>query len=267
MIRSPAVAGSFYPDRPERLQQTLERLVPAVRETAPARGVLVPHAGYRYSGAVAARTFAAVDLPGAVVLLGPNHSGRGHSAALMDRGEWEIPGSAVPVDSNLAVRILEECPTIRADETAHRAEHSLEVQLPFLRFLRPGFRFVPVCLAGRSCPGLVALGEGLARAVARNPGSALIVISTDLTHYEPQARAEAKDRLALERILALDPEGLWRIAGREGITMCGLAPAVAGLAACRSLGSRQATLVRYATSGDASGEREAVVGYAGVVIH
>jgi AmmeMemoRadiSam system protein B len=261
------VAGSFYPARSGVLDQELHRLIPGPGTRVAASAVLVPHAGYLYSGRVAGRTFSAVQLPRLFLLLGPNHSGRGESIAVMDRGEWEMPAGRVPVHRELAGRIIETCPLARPDEQAHRREHCLEVQLPFLQFLVPELQFVPVCLKSLPVDPLVAFGEGIGRVLSDFPEPVLIVISSDMTHYESQAAAETKDRHAIDRLLEVDPEGLWKVARERGITMCGLGAAVAGLAACRYLGCISGKLVDYSTSGPVSGDFDQVVGYAGVVIH
>lgn len=266
MVRKPAVAGLFYPAGAEILARDLKALLAGSQVPTPARAVLVPHAGYIYSGEIAARTFSAVELPRLFLMLGPNHSGRGEPIAIMDRGEWEMPAGRVPVDGNLAARILDGCPAARRDDIAHRSEHCLEVQLPFLQFLAPEFRFVPICLKSLPVDDLMGFGDSLGRVLSDVSEPVLIVISSDMTHYESQAAAESKDRQAIARLLEVDPEGLWTVARSRGITMCGLGAAVAGLAACRRFGCTGGRLVGYSTSGPVSGDFDQVVGYAGVVI-
>lgn len=232
-----------------------------------ASGVLVPHAGYVYSGPCAGAVYATVDVPERVVILGPNHTGLGAPLAIHSRGEWETPLGRVPVDESLAGSLLQECPDLEKDSAAHEREHSLEVQLPFLQVIRPGFRMVPVCVGTHDVGRLVRLGEALARVIGREPDRILIVISSDMSHYIPADEASRLDRMAIDRIEAVEPEALHEVVQREGITMCGIAPAVAGLAACRALGAGTGALVCYTCSGERTGDFDSVVAYAGLTIH
>ena len=265
MTRSPAVAGQFYPGNPADLERALDRLLPGPGATGDATGILVPHAGYPYSGGVAARVFSAVRLPRRFVILCPNHTGHGEDLAINLDGEWATPLGNVPVDAELAADLAARCPGIRDDGRAHAREHSLEVQLPFLQHLVGDFRFVPLCIRTHELPVLLSVGEAIAAAVESCPEPVLLVISSDMTHYEPAEVARRKDMRAIARLEALDPEGLHRTVLGEGISMCGIAPAVAGLAAARSLGASGGKLVQYATSGAVTGELDQVVGSAGLV--
>ncbi len=268
MIRRPAVAGHFYPADPESLRRELDRMTGGLRPPDSPRGValMVPHAGYIYSGRVAAAAYTSVGLASRVVILGPNHTGAGEAIAVMNEGAWRLPLGDAPIDEELACAILARCRAARVDEAAHLREHSLEVQVPFLQHLRPGLRFVPICVGTQHLPLLLDLGRAVAEATRDLGAEILVVISTDMSHYVPQAVAEREDRKAIDRVLALEPEGLHRIVLQEGISMCGIAPAVAGLEAARHLGARSARLIAYATSGERSGDYQAVVGYAGVAV-
>jgi hypothetical protein len=268
MIRRPAVAGSFYPEDPEALRRDLEALTGDRRPAAAAAatGILVPHAGYVYSGRIAAATYAAVSLPRAFVILGPNHTGAGEPVAVADDGAWRTPLGEAPIDKDLARAVLARCRAAAADPEAHRREHSLEVQIPFLQHLARALRFVPICVGTLRLEVLLDLGRAVAEAVRASETGALLVISSDLSHYLPAGVAESQDRKAIDRILAVDPEGLHRVVQQEGISMCGVAPAVAGLEAARRLGARSGRLVAYGNSGDSSGDYGSVVGYAGVVL-
>ena len=166
----------------------------------------------------------------------------------------------------LAAELMHACPRLREDAVAHEREHSLEVQIPFLQQLAPDFRFVPVVLAADRFPVLEELGHSVAKVVAAHAERVLVIASTDMNHYESDAVTRAKDERAIARILALDPRGLYDTVRGEGITMCGYAATAAMLVAMRDLGAKDAELVRYATSGDVTGEREEVVGYAGLVV-
>jgi AmmeMemoRadiSam system protein B len=267
-VRSPAVAGTFYPGAPAGLERVVRKLTRSGGEREKALAVVAPHAGYIYSGAVAGEVFSSVEVPGQVVVLCPNHTGRGHRASILVEGSFSMPFGEVPVDAELARSLSAEAPLLREDRSAHAGEHSLEVMLPFLHRFSPAFRLVPVVLGGLSLDECRALGNALARVIRgeRAKGEILVVASSDMTHYEPDGAARAKDALAIERILALDPEGLFRVVRGEGITMCGVLPVTVALFASVELGATRARLVRYATSGDTNGDRSRVVGYAGLVI-
>jgi hypothetical protein len=268
MLRRPAVAGRFYPADPETLRTALREMTGGRRPPADPGGiaVMVPHAGYIYSGSVAGATYTAVRLPGRAVILGPNHTGEGEPIAVMNDGAWESPLGPAPIDAPLAAAILSRCPEASVDDRAHRREHALEVQIPFLQYLLGDVRFVPICVGTLRLPLLLGLGRAVAEAIRDSNEEALVVVSSDMSHYVPVAEAEAQDRKAIDRVVALDPEGLHRVVREEEISMCGVAPAVAGLEAARRLGARGARLVAYATSGDRSGDFQSVVGYAGVAI-
>jgi AmmeMemoRadiSam system protein B len=267
-VRHPAVAGTFYPDRPAELARVVRRLTADDPRRARAVAVIAPHAGYAYSGAVAGEAFSAVEIPDRVVILCPNHTGAGKRAAILSTGSFSMPFGEVPVDGPLARRILAAAPLLREDGAAHAGEHSLEVMLPFLHRFNPAFRLVPVALGRLSLDECRLLGTALANVLEdeRESGDVLLVASSDMTHYEPEGSARRKDSLAIDRILALDPEGLHRVVLEEGITMCGVLPAATVLFAAVELGATRARLVRYATSGDTSGDHAHVVGYAGLVI-
>ncbi len=233
-------------------------------EKLPARGIIVPHAGYVYSAGVAGEVFSSVEIPERHVILCPNHTGVGSEAAVMSRGSWRMPWGEAPIDEDLAARLLAESPLLSEDASAHRGEHSLEVQLPFLRRFRETFRFVPVTLGRLSLPDCRSLGDAVARVAASGHPPPLLIASSDMSHYEPEALARRKDGAAIDRMLALDPEGLYRVVRSERISMCGVIPATVVLFASLALGATSALLIRYSTSGDVSGDREQVVGYAGL---
>lgn len=266
MIRHPAVAGQFYPASPGDLDRMVKRYTRDVAEKFRARAVVVPHAGYVYSGAVAGEVFSTLALPERHVIFCPNHTGVGADAAIMTRGAWRMPWGDVPIDEALAARLLAASPVLEDDPSAHRGEHSLEVQLPFIHRFRDTFRIVPVALGRMSLDQCRALGETTAAVVRDDPSPPLIVASSDMTHYEPDAVARRKDQRAIARILALDAEGLYRTVRSEGITMCGVIPATVALFAAVALGATSARLVKYATSADAGGDYGQVVGYAGLAI-
>jgi len=268
MIRRPAVAGQFYPADPQSLKNELIALTQGRFPPAEPRGValMVPHAGYMYSGRVAGETYTAARLARRVLILCPNHTGQGEALAINDEGEWDTPLGPVPVDSSLARGVLEGCREVRVDSAAHRREHSLEVHLPFLQHLVGNVTFVPVCVGTHHLETLLDLGRGLASAIEGAGGDVLLIVSSDMSHYVPATVAARQDHKAIERILALDPEGLHRVVLEEDISMCGVAPAVAGLEAARRIGAREARLVAYSHSGETTGDHRSVVGYAGVAV-
>ncbi len=265
LVRSPAVAGSFYPGDAAGVDAELTRLLPP-RPGAPARAVVVPHAGWMYSGSVAGETYAQVAVPRCAILLGPNHTGLGRPGAVMAEGAWRYPGGTVRVARELAAALLAAGAGLEADLQAQLREHALEVQLPFLHRRQPALEIVPITL-GRTDPAFCrAVGEAIGRVVAGWPEPVLVVDSTDLNHYEPQAVSNHKDRIAIAAICSLDPERFHGAVREARVSMCGLAPTQALLWAAPALGIRSARLVRYQTSGDVSGDLARVVGYAGIVL-
>jgi len=265
-VRRPAVAGLFYPDSADRVEAELARLIKDVAPKTSARAVVVPHAGWRYSGRVAGEVYGRVRLPRVAVILGPNHTGLGPRGSLMTRGRWAVPGGEVAVHEELARAILGGSRVLTEDELAHAREHAIEVQLPFLRRLQPEIAFVPITLMASDLGFCLEVGHAVAAGLASFGEPALLVCSTDLNHYEPQAMSNRKDRLAVAAMLTLEPERLHSVVREHRISMCGVAPAVAVLAALSELGPVGAELVRYETSGDVSRAYDRVVGYAGVNI-
>jgi len=266
MIRPPAVAGRFYSSDPKELARDVDSYVNGESEKIAALGCVVPHAGYIYSGQVAGAVYSSLQIPPRIILLGPRHYPRGESLAILTEGSWQTPFGEAQIDSTLARELAHAYPRLREDAVAHESEHSLEVQLPFLQRLVPDFRFVPVVLGTDRYPVLEELGRAVAHVVAAQAAPVLVIASSDMNHYESDAVTRVKDQMAIARILALDPRGLYDTVRSEGITMCGYAATVAMLVAVLELGAKEAQLVRYATSGDISGDYDKVVGYAGIVI-
>lgn len=262
-VREPAVAGRFYGADPRALAAEVDRLLAAPGEKVRALGVVAPHAGYVYSGGVAGAVYGRVDVPPRVVVLGPNHTGMGDPVALYTGEAWRTPLGVVPIDRELTAA-LAAGEDVTADALAHRHEHSLEVQVPFLQRARPGVSIAALCLGPLPLEACAALGRAVARAA--KAAGALVVASSDMSHYVPAGVAREKDRHAIDRVLALDPEGLYATVRRERITMCGFVPATVMLFAARELGAASAELVRYAHSGEVTGDERSVVGYAGVIV-
>ena len=268
MTRPARYAGSWYPADPETLRSAVEGYIAAGGPAAPALGLMVPHAGYIYSGRVAGIGYAAVEVPASVVVLAPKHHHAGPPVSVWDGGGWQTPLGEVPIDEALRDAVLADCGEAVGDRLAHSNEHSLELQLPFLKVRRPDLRIVPIAVGTRDAEALRALGEACAKAIGQSAegGVGLVVASSDMSHYVSAAEAKEKDSLALERLIALDPEGLLDVVEREGISMCGVAPAAAMLFAARALGAGAAEVVAYATSGDVTGDRDEVVGYAAAAV-
>ena len=266
-LRQPAVAGSFYPGIKEDLERKVAGYISGDHQPEKAIGAVMPHAGYMYSGAVAGETAAAISIPREVIILGPNHTGMGASVSVFPGGAWRMPFGDVPVNDELAALIVNGSELTIADEIAHVREHSLEVILPFLYYAGgQDLSFVPITLSRISRDECQALGEALARVINNRDEEILIVSSSDMTHYESHDSAKVKDSDAIARILDVDPDGLIEVVSRQGITMCGIVPTAVMLYAALALGATQARLVRYATSGEVSGDYDKVVGYAGIIV-
>jgi MEMO1 family protein len=266
MIRQPAVADRFYPGNRNTLRRTIQNLLgeaPASKRKALA--VISPHAGYMYSGRVAAETFRQVIVPEAVIILGPNHHGQGADIAL-STVTWQMPMGNVPIDAGLAEQILRSSAIIQQDELAHRYEHSLEVQVPFLQEMQKNLAIVPLVVGHISYPTCEKVATVLTESITSSGKKVLIVASSDMTHYESRAVASKKDALALDRLTALDPASLYNTVIEKRITMCGFIPATIALLTAMQLGARKADIIRYTDSGEVSGDTDQVVGYAGVII-
>jgi len=268
MIRLPAVAGRFYPDDPGPLRDAVDSFLASNGDEKKirARACLVPHAGYVYSGSVAGEVYRRIEIPARVILLGPRHFPRGAPLAILSDGAWQTPLGMAPIDQPLAEKIVSAFPLLREDTVAHSAEHSLEVQLPFLQRLAPSLTFVPIVIGHAHWEQLEALGHALASVIAAEREPILLIASSDMNHYESDAVTRIKDRKAIDQILALEPRKLFDTVRDEKISMCGYAAAVAMLIASRELAATESELVRYATSGEVNGDMREVVGYAGMII-
>ncbi len=267
MSRDPAVAGQFYPGTKAGLRKEIEKYIINGAGKIKAIGVVSPHAGYMYSGSVAGATLSSVELAGTCVVMGPNHTGRGRPFSIMTEGAWKLPSGDCEIDSVLAKAILSNCGDLEEDDVAQREEHSIEVQVPFLQALKEGVRIVPIVLADAEVEVYKAIGKGIAKSVKDEGRGATIIASSDLTHYEPHDSAKQKDGKAIEAILALDEEALVDAIRKYKISMCGYAPVCVMLAASKELGAKKARLIKYQTSGDATGDYDAVVGYGGIIVY
>jgi len=276
MLRQPAVAGYFYQGSAESLRRQVEEFVTRGSAKAAAYGILAPHAGLKYSGAVAGAVYSSIEIPDTVVLIGPNHTGLGTPVSLMSHGRWKTPLGEVDIDEALASAILNKSGLIHEDSLAHLREHSLEVQLPFLQYFKKALKIVPIQMMDIRLETCLELGRAVSSSIQERvhgqeikepkKHEVLIVASSDMTHYESAETARKKDMKAIQQMLELDPEGLYRAIKEYDISMCGFGPAVAMLTACKALGATEADLVKYANSGDASNDFASVVGYAGLIV-
>lgn len=265
-VRKPHVAGSFYPADPKTLQASLQAcLAPSSPSPVQPRAVILPHAGYMYSGKTAGRVLQKVRVPDLCFLVGPNHRGAGEPFALFSEGVWETPLGPVPVDSEFASGLLEACHDLRNDSLAHEEEHSLEVELPFLRYQNPALRIVPLLVGTIDLDWTREAALSLVEFL-KTPKEFLLVVSTDMNHYENDQATREKDRYALAAIQALDEEAFRKAIEHYRISMCGFAPVYLSLIVLKALGARRAALIDYTTSAEASGDYDRVVGYAGFII-
>jgi MEMO1 family protein len=265
-VRMPAVAGQFYPGSKETLLRAIRSYTNYTGDKLRALGCVVPHAGYMYSGQVAGAVFSRLELPSRFIILCPNHTGHGQPLAIMSEGSWLTPLGEVSVDEELAAALKQDMPDLTDDIDSQRHEHALEVQLPFLQTLKKNFSFVPITVGTSRYDALVAVGDAIGRVMAAQNDPVMIIASSDMNHYESDSTTRVKDRKAIDRVLALDPAGLYDVILNEHVTMCGFGPTIAMLTAAKALGAKKAELIKYATSADVSGDRDAVVGYAGMAV-
>jgi AmmeMemoRadiSam system protein B len=292
-IRPPIVAGMFYAGDKLGLQREIERAflhelgpgkIPAEKGTARSlKAVVCPHAGYMYSGHIAAHAFSAIyedGEPDVFVILGPNHSGRGATAAVWSAGGWRTPLGVVPVDENVASAILNQSTHVQSDETAHIREHSIEVQLPFLQFLYPTTKIVPICVntdpiyfksfigdqkrIKNAVDVSTEIGRAISSALDETGVDGLVIASSDFTHRESATSAQSKDHEAIEHALALNPTGLAQTVNTRSASICGYAPIIASISFAKERGVTEGKLLKYATSGDVTGSHAEVVAYGAI---
>ena len=266
MIREPIVSGQFYPDSEKKLKGLIESFLPKESSRMAAKALILPHAGFIYSGKVAVTTVSKIMAKKRVIILGPKHTGYGEDFSLWAKGGWKIPFGCINIDEDLAKLILKNHDYIKEDYLAHQFEHSIEVELPILYYFFNDFKFVPIACSVADVDIYRKIAQGLSEAVRGIKEEVLFVASTDMSHYEPDATARKKDRSAIESIINLDEEDLVKRVRRDSISMCGIAPVAILLSCMKSLGAKKAQVALYQTSGDASGDYSSVVGYAGIVI-
>jgi AmmeMemoRadiSam system protein B/AmmeMemoRadiSam system protein A len=266
MNREAAVAGQFYPGSSSELRKMISEMVDEKATKEDAIGLIMPHAGYIYSGNVAGSTISRVKIKGTCIIMGPNHTGMGKPFSIMTEGTWKTPLGNVKIDSELAKRVLANSKFLSEDSLAHISEHSIEVQLPFLQYFNKDIQIVPIILTYATGTVYREIGRAIAKAIEDSGKDVLIIASSDMTHDEAHESALKKDNLAIEPILELDEDELLNRVQKYNITMCGFGPVVSLIAAARELGAREAKLVKHQTSGDAAGDYSSVVGYAGLII-
>ena len=266
MIRKPLVAGQFYPADPGQLKDLLSEFMPENSSPHKAFLAVAPHAGYVYSGRLAGQVLGGVEVPPHVLLIGPNHRGtEAANAALADYQAWQMPLGQVPTDTDMQEKLLAASPLLKLDNRAHIQEHSLEVMLPFLQFINPRVKICALSLGMLSWPQVEELALALAATIGQLPQPALILASTDMSHYLNAREAARLDKMAIEKILAMDPRGLYQVVAENHISMCGMLAVSLGLKTALLLGAGRAELVGYTNSGVVSNDFRQVVGYAGVI--
>lgn len=267
MIRKGVVAGLFYPDKKAQLEQMLATFMPAPTAGRRVTAVVLPHAGYVYSGAVAGEVMNQVRVPKQVILLGPNHQGSGQPLAVTGADAWQTPLGTVPIAGALRRLLLDRLPGLVCDERPHEQEHSLEVLLPFLRYRQPEVEIVPIALGHQlGFHDCKALGEALSSVVDALPDETLLVASSDMNHFLPAQQNARLDALAIRAMTDFDADELYRVVVEHRISMCGVLPVVTVMLAAAALGARQCRLIRYTHSGEVSGDHHRVVGYAGMIM-
>lgn len=268
-IRKPAVAGQFYPSSANELKKQIEWFIDKKADKVDVIACVLPHAGYIYSGKVATEVISCVNIKDRIILLGPNHTGYGANFSIMSQGAWLTPFGEVKIDEELAKQIINHVEYLQDEPLAHLYEHSLEVELPILQYFKNNFKIVPITILSDNIDMLKNMGAGIAHAIIESniKNSVMLIASSDMTHYEPQPLAEKKDRIAIQSILKLDEDKLIKKIRELNITMCGYAPVIVMLTCAKLLGAKHAKLIKYQTSGDVTGDKTSVVGYAGITIY
>src|SRR4030065_394379 len=244
MVRSPAVAGQFYPANPSILEKEVSSYTKEVKREN-ALGVISPHAGYIYSGKVAGSVYSRINVPKDVIIIGPNHTGLGESEAIMGSGTWHMPGGDVEINTTLSESLIKNSKYLKDDHFAHLREHSIEVQIPFLQHFRKDLRIVPIAMMSMDYTICQDIAHAVARAVKGFKEPVLIVASSDMTHYESDKSAREKDKKAIDKVLALEPEELLKTVRDHRIKMGGGVPALMMTLACKELGATKAELGDY----------------------
>ena len=266
MYRSPIASGSFYPGNKEELESVLKTLIKDCPQRQKALGVISPHAGYVYSGRVMGNVFSRIEVPETVVILAPNHTGRGTSFSIWPEGPWRTPLGDTSIDEELVNDILNRCELIEKDKVAHQNEHSAEVILPFLQYRNPQVKIVVIVVRSGNFENLSIIGKSIGEILKKMRPDTLVVASSDMTHYESQQSADKKDKSAIAEIIALREEGLYKVVRNLDVSMCGVSPVISMMVCAKERHATKAELIKYETSGDTTGDYKQVVGYAGIIV-
>ncbi len=268
MNRKAVVAGQFYPGSAMELKNTLKSLFMEVPSSKKKNALLtmLPHAGYIYSGRTAGKTLSYVNLKENILLLGPNHTGIGDPFSVWCDGKWEFPGGFLEVNEKIANELVNGIEYLSADVSAHLREHSLEVLIPFLWYINPNIKIIPICIREHRLDILIDVGKKIAD-IIRDMDNISIVVSSDMSHFISHDRAKILDQTAIEKCEKVDPEDLYNAVREYNITMCGVFPMTVGLKIAKELGATKGMLIDYSTSGDVTGDKSYVVGYAGIIVY
>jgi len=268
-VRQSVVDGRFYPASANAIKKQIASFIGKDTKKEDVSACMLPHAGYVYSGRVAAETISNIEIKDKVILLGPNHTGNGSAYSIMAEGVWQTPLGRLNIDKSLSRALLDGCAYLRDDPSAHLDEHSIEVELPILQYFKNSFEIVPIAFMSDDLTALKKIGFEIAQVIKNkfNLKDILLVASSDMTHYEPQEQAIIKDNYAIQAILEFDPDRLMEEIKRHNITMCGYAPVIVMLSVLNTLGTKEARLIKYQTSGDVTGDKTSVVGYAGIIFN
>jgi len=280
MIRKPAVAGLFYESNPESLRKRIKwcykhqlgpgKIPDQIGKKRSIKGLMAPHAGYQYSGPVAAHSYlklAEDGFPETVVIMCPNHTGQGSGVSTMTEGTWQTPLGNVQIDEEFAKKLISHHTLLDDNPAAHLQEHSCEVQLPFLQYISTDFQLVPVCMWMQDLETATELGQAIEKTGREIGRDVVVIASTDFTHYQSQEVAKSQDEKVLEAIKALDEKLLMKKVAELNVTMCGYGPVATALVASKAMGANTSEILKYATSGDATGDYSSVVGYASAVFY
>ena len=277
MIRKPAVAGLFYELDPDSLRKQIEWCfkhslgpgsIPVMGNKRDIKGVIAPHAGYIYSGPVAAHTYHEIaedGFPETFIILCPNHTGMGSGVSTMNEGSWETPLGLVNIDSEFADLMIKNARIIDSNPDAHIKEHSAEVQLPFLQYFQTDFQFVPVTMWMQDIETSTEIGNSIQKTASELGRDVVVIASTDFTHYQPQNIARTQDMQVIDAIKAMDEKLMINRVAQLNVSMCGYGPVAATMVATKNMGAKKCEILKYATSGDTTGDKSSVVAYASAV--
>ncbi|MCK4835972.1 MAG: AmmeMemoRadiSam system protein B [Candidatus Aminicenantes bacterium] len=267
MVRQSVVAGMFYPGDKKTLERDLERLIQYSNLKKRVMGLISPHAGYVYSGSCAGKGFGYVDVPESVIIIGVNHRGIGHPFAVDGSDHWNTPLGDCPVDTELRAKLIAGSDVFAKDSQAGLEEHSVEVQVPFIQTINPDAKILPITVSSMDFDELMIAGSEIANCLKDVKNDVLLVASTDMSHYIEAGTAEKEDHRAIEKISALDPEGLFEVVVERRISMCGMSATAIMLKAAVELGATRSELVEYTHSGKVSGDYNQVVAYLSLIVY